>query len=178
MSFFILVKNSVHKFDFSYLSDQKERDLDDTQVGPGREKLHRFDNNHQGAMVLAKDLMATGIKYLSENDTALTARKIMLRLNIHHVPVARNGKIAGLVSSTDIHGVEDDILLQDEKLKLIMGKTVLCVSESTPLQHIVEVFVNEYVHCLPVINEEQKMVGIITQTDVFKWMLANGKCKS
>jgi CBS-domain-containing membrane protein len=177
MSFFILIKNSIKQYDFPYLGGEEPNNVDETQVNSQRQKVHRFHKDHQGALVLAKDLMSKNVTYLTVNDSAETASKMMKKLNVHHAPIVEANKIAGIVTSTDIHGVEGDILLEDEKLKHIMSNTVLCVSEDTPLQHILEVFVNEYIHCLPVINESLSMCGIITQTDIFKWVLENRKFK-
>jgi CBS domain-containing membrane protein len=177
LSFFILIKNSVHKYDFPYLSGKEIKLVDDTLVGEGREKLYHFHKDHQGALVLARDLMSTNITYLSVSDKVSAAKKMMSQLNVHHAPVVRKNKIVGIISITDIHNMDEDILLQDEKLDNVMSNTVLCVSQDTPLQHILEVFIHEYVHCLPVVNEQQAICGIITQTDVFKWVLANEKYK-
>lgn len=177
MSFFILVKNSVQKYDFPYLGGKERKSVDETRIGEGREKLHHFDKDHQGALVLAKDLMSTNITYLGVGDKVSTAKKMMNKLNVHHAPIVEHKRIAGVVSSTDIHNMDEDILLQDEILGNIMSNTVLCVSQNTPLQHVLEVFVHEYIHCLPVINEDQSMCGIITQTDIFKWVLKNEKYK-
>ncbi len=177
MSFFILVKNSIHEHEFSYLSDKKIKPLSDTQITQGREKVHHFHKNHQGALVLAKDLMSKKIKTLTVGHKVYEAKQLMDKFNIHHIPVSEHDRICGLISSSDVQGLADDILLKDEQLEHIMTNTVLCVSEETPLQHILEVFVHEYVHSLPVVDADLYLVGIITQTDIFKWILKHEKYK-
>lgn len=174
MSFFILVQNSLHAHEFSYLK-KKKKDLDDTLVTEGREKVHHFHNDHQGATVLSRDLMTKDVALLDLNQTVKDAKQIMEKHNIHHLPLTEKQRVKGMVSASDLKDYVDDILLKDGKLKHFMTETVLCVSDETPLQHILEVFVHEYIHSLPVVDENLYLVGIITQTDIFKWMLKNRK---
>lgn len=56
-----------------------------------------------------------------------------------------------------------------------MSKTVLCSSESTPLRHIIEVFNHEQIRCLPVVDENMFVTGIITLKDILNWILENKK---
>lgn len=169
MSFFIIVKHSIKKLDFHYI--QKKPKLESTDIGEGRELIYHFQQNNQGALVNAEDLMTEKIIAIQSSDTVKDALKLMKKNQIHHLPVVEGNKVVGLVTSTDLFGMEEDQVMEKELLVNIMGQTVLCVSKDTPFEDILNVFVHERIHCLPVLNSKQDICGIITQTDVFKWML-------
>lgn len=59
------------------------------------------------------------------------------------------------------------------KIKEIMTKDVLSVKEDTPMSEVAEIISKEKIHAVPVINDENKVVGIITETDFFTKDKAN-----
>ncbi len=53
------------------------------------------------------------------------------------------------------------------KVNNIMTKDVLSVKEDMPISEIAKIISENKIHGVPVINEENKVVGIITETDFF-----------
>ena len=174
MSFFIVISKSIKEIDFHYLNDRK-RKLDDTLVTPARQKVHHFTKDKKGGLVLAEEIMHDRVITVNHNATASQASKLFKLHNIHHAPVLKDKLVVGIISAFDLYGVEDSSLLQDELISQRMSQTVLCVSRETPLQHIIEVFLHEKIHALPVVDENFFLIGMITQNDLLKWMLKNKK---
>jgi len=53
------------------------------------------------------------------------------------------------------------------KINEIMTKDVICVKEDTPILEIAEIVSGKKIHGVPVVDENDKVVGIITETDFF-----------
>ncbi|MAX66560.1 MAG: CBS domain-containing protein [Bacteriovoracaceae bacterium] len=175
MSFFILVQNGVHEHEFTYLSGHDKK-LDDTLVTPAnKKKVHRFNKEQYGGMVFAKDIMTSKVVTFNLNHSVKEALEYMHRNRIHHLPIIDESQLVGLVTINDLKKFQSHLQMGDNELKSIMTKTILCVSEMTPLKDILKVFIHESIHSLPVVNNELFLAGILTQNDIFKWMLSHKK---
>jgi CBS domain-containing protein len=53
----------------------------------------------------------------------------------------------------------------------IMTKNVLSVNEDTPVSELIRLFVEHKISSAPVMNGEQKLVGIVTKTDILGFFL-------
>ncbi|KKP79639.1 MAG: hypothetical protein A2271_03300 [Candidatus Moranbacteria bacterium RIFOXYA12_FULL_35_19] len=53
------------------------------------------------------------------------------------------------------------------KIKEIMTKEVMSVKEEAPISEIAEIMSKNKIHALPVVDDENKVLGIITETDFF-----------
>ena len=115
-------------------------------------------------------------------DMAITkAHEIMARAKIHRAPVVRSGKLIGIVTEQDILKAypssatslavwEVTSLLEKVTVKDIMVKKVTTVQEDTSIEETARIMADEGIGSLPVLRGEE-LVGIITETDVFKIML-------
>ncbi len=109
------------------------------------------------------------------------AHEIMATSKIHRVPVVRGGKLIGIVTEQDILKAypssatslavwEVTSLLEKVTVKDIMIKNVVTVQESTSIEETARIMSERNIGSLPVMRGEE-LVGIITETDVFKIML-------
>ncbi|MFA6160399.1 MAG: CBS domain-containing protein [Parcubacteria group bacterium] len=53
------------------------------------------------------------------------------------------------------------------KIKEIMSKDVISVKEDTPISEIAQIMSREKIHAVPVLDTNNKVLGIITETDFF-----------
>ena len=99
--------------------------------------------------------------------------------NINHMPIVENGKLIGIISNKDIVRLlykyvivqkRTDIAVLDEELKIIdlMTKDVLTATEDTTIVDVKDMFGKHPFHCLPVVNAEGHLVGIVTPKDLMK----------
>lgn len=115
-------------------------------------------------------------------DTPITkAHELMAREKVHRAPVVKNGKLVGIVTENDIQKAypssatslavwEVASLIENIKVKDIMIKNVKTVQESTSIEEAARVMVDNKISALPVMRG-QELVGIITETDLFRIML-------
>ncbi|OIQ16185.1 MAG: hypothetical protein BM556_16125 [Bacteriovorax sp. MedPE-SWde] len=166
--FYIVVNNNATEYHFDYLKDSPMQNrIDPTLVNgiPKESKLIE-PKFHK---VFAIDLMSKEILSLKTTDTFLDVKKILSSHSIHHIPVIDKEKLMGLITTTRLQAkgkIEDKI-----EVKELMEETVLCAHEDTPLEHILKIFINEKIHSILLLNKDLDVSGILTQNDVFKWVL-------
>lgn len=59
-------------------------------------------------------------------------------------------------------------LLKNTKIKAIMSHPVISIQSEAPFHEVPELFKNNDIRHLPVIDEEDKLVGLITRTDLYQ----------
>lgn len=109
------------------------------------------------------------------------AINLMKRESIRRTPVVKNGKLIGIVSDKDLlHASaspatslsvwELNYLLSKITVKDVMTKEVLTVTEDTVIEEAARIMADNKIGGLPVMRDG-KVVGIITETDLFKIFL-------
>ncbi len=104
----------------------------------------------------------------------------MKKEHIRRMPVIdKNGKLVGIVSDKDLLRAspspatslsvwEITYLLSKLKVGDVMTRQVITVVESTPIEDTARIMADNKIGGLPVVNEAGAVVGIITETDIFK----------
>ena len=121
------------------------------------------------------------------------AAKLMKRRSIRRLPVVENGSLVGIISDRDIMRVapspattlskfEIMSLLDKITVSEIMAKDVVSLPDTATIEEAALVMYNEKLSGLPVVSSMGAVVGIITETDVFKTFvdvmgLADGKTR-
>lgn len=109
------------------------------------------------------------------------ALNLMKRERIRRTPVVKDGKLVGIVSDKDLLNAspspatslsvwEMNYLLSKITVKDVMTKNVMTVTEDTPIEEAARIMADNKIGGLPVVRAEQ-IVGIITETDLFKIFL-------
>ena len=115
--------------------------------------------------------------------TLLQCRKLFKEHKINRLPVVdANNIVVGLISSSDVRsfapskstGLEIIELLEimsETKVRDVMVVDPVTISFKSTIEQAAQKMINRHVACLPVVNDEDKLVGIITGWDVFKALL-------
>ena len=134
-------------------------------------------------MLLVADVMTTKLITLTTHDTLKTAREIMQKARIRHLPIiSRSGSFVGLLSQRDLlratvshfADVEPDVREQIESgipVSEVMEVEVLTVPPDMPLPRAGELLLAHKFGCLPVLDRGQ-LLGILTEADFVKLCLA------
>ncbi len=115
-----------------------------------------------------KDVMNLEPHLLYEEDTVLSASKYMKEERVRNLPVVnKKKKLVGLITLREIIETvfqnPDKILVKDAMIKHITS-----VKPDIPLKGAIEVMlVNKY-GCLPVIDNENTLLGFVTEFDLLK----------
>jgi acetoin utilization protein AcuB len=106
------------------------------------------------------------------------AWEIMKRRKIHHLPVVRGGRLLGMLSDRDVllrahPGPQDEPLITTRDLvAAAMTPAPYVCGPSTHIDELVHTMTEKHIHAIPVVGEEDKLVGLVTATDLLLLLLS------
>jgi CBS domain-containing membrane protein len=131
-------------------------------------------------MAEVRDIMTRTVTTLAPEDDLVKADAIMHKGRVRHLPVVREDKLVGLISHRDLLRAQIEALAaatSSETTKLIalpagerMMTNVITVTPDTSVHNAARAMLENKVGCLPVV-EDEKLVGIVTESDFVKWSL-------
>ena len=93
---------------------------------------------------------------------------LMRSRRIHHLPVVEDDRVVGIVAERDLLLAAANFGSAEVPVREIMHSPAICVSENAQLKQAARLLVVEHIGSLPVLNARKALVGIITETDIFK----------
>jgi CBS domain-containing protein len=152
-------------------------------------------NSHMRSSVgfdmLVEDVMTTNVITVGKFENVLAVADILASRNISGIPVVdKQGKAIGIITQADILsvvGVRKDHTFKD-LLKHMLGEPfperkmgdivgdimtspVLTTSPQTNIAEVVRIMDEKKIRRLLVVDEEKKLVGIISRADILKAVL-------
>lgn len=87
---------------------------------------------------------------------------------IHHLPVVEGGRVVGIVAERDLLLAAANFGSAEVPVADIMRGPPVCVAAEAQLKQAARLLVIKHIGSLPVLNRRKELVGIITETDIFK----------
>ena len=130
-----------------------------------------------------KEVMVKEVATLDINDELSLANDIMRLGRIRHLPVVDGIRLVGILSERDLFrsslaqalgygGQASRDLMKTLRIKDIMVQGVATTSPETNLCDAVKIMMHKKIGCLPVV-EDDRLVGLITETDIMVQFLKN-----
>ncbi len=127
-------------------------------------------------------IMSTPVITVAPDDTMKKVQDIFRMNNIHHIPVAVNGKVVGIISKSDylrlLHGFTlfkteksteyNDAIMRSLLVDEVMTKQVATLEPEDTLEIAAGFFRENLFHALPVVSKG-RLVGIITTFDLINY---------
>jgi acetoin utilization protein AcuB len=130
--------------------------------------------------MLVKGWMSTQVITIREDSAMTKAPIIMKQKRIRTLPVVdKNGRLVGIVTDRDLKDAspskatslnvyELNFLISKLKIKDIMSQNLVIVRPDETIEFAATLMLDNKISCLPVMNQDDSLVGIITQTDIFR----------
>ncbi|WP_300920436.1 CBS and ACT domain-containing protein [uncultured Dubosiella sp.] len=133
-------------------------------------------------MFKVKDFMTTDVITCEPDEKITKVIDLMNSKKIHRLPVVDpDGKLLGIItegmiagannSATSLSIFELNYLLSKTDVKTVMIKNVISIDENELMEAAAQKMLQHDIGCLPVVNGSKKVVGILTQNDIFKSFL-------
>jgi CBS domain-containing membrane protein len=135
------------------------------------------------------DIMTKDVLYLTEEDNLSQIGQTMERFSLRHLPVVDGGRLIGLLTHRDVlrlavSELADNDQVRNERQKRLVENTFVAkvmtrrpvtVFPDTPIVEAAEVLVESKFGCLPVVDAHGNLVGIVTEHDFLKLLVATLK---
>lgn len=117
---------------------------------------------------------------LTLSDDLQKAEKLFEKHKIRHIPIVSNETLLGILSFTDLMRISYAELSEDDSdtvdslvfnmfsIEQVMIKDVFTVNSKTSIKQVAAILAEKEFHALPVVDND-KLVGIVTTTDVLKY---------
>jgi acetoin utilization protein AcuB len=133
--------------------------------------------------MLVKNWMSAAVVTVGPNTSLYDAARLMQERHIRILPVMKNEKLVGVVTDRDIQRASASnattlavhellYLISKLKVKEIMQKGPITVPFDYTIDEAAEVMALNKVTGVPVVDHEQRLVGVITQTDISKTLVS------
>lgn len=128
--------------------------------------------------IMKKDLWTIDV----HQNTLEEAKSIMEEKHIRHLPVVKGEQLVGILSLTDIHRISfganynqaeevDASIFKRLKIEQVMKSNPSTINAQTTIKEVAEILAKEDFHALPVIDESNKLEGIVTTTDLVNYLI-------
>lgn len=115
---------------------------------------------------------------VSPDDSLVTIQEILKENRFHHIPVIHKHKLVGIISKTDFFKASLDISaagqvideksLSERKVSQYMTEKMVKIQAKERVDVAALLFKENRFHCLPIVNDENELEGILTPFDIIK----------
>lgn len=132
--------------------------------------------------IKVRDWMTESIISVGPDTPIAKAHQIMKMNKIRRLPVLKNERLVGIVTIGDIREAtpsdattlsiwELNYLWAQLLVDNVMSQKVLTITADEPLINAARIMLENKISGLPVVEEDGKVVGIITESDVFRMLV-------
>lgn len=132
---------------------------------------------------LVSQIMSKPVEALKQGAKLSEARRGLAMSPFHHLPVLDDqARVVGIVSAVDLLRVsleaydvdpekQDFVLDRQFKLSEVMKKEVVTVKVSDTIREAANRLSPGTFHALPVLDAEERLVGMVTSTDLIDYLI-------
>jgi len=119
-----------------------------------------------------KSLMTPKVFGLSPSEKTVEALNLMIKKNIGAVPILQKGKLYGIITERDIvREITGSFDYLNKPLSKTGKKPVVTVAPDTEVWEAFTIMLKNNIRRLPVVTKSGRLMGIITERDLFKWVV-------
>lgn len=126
-------------------------------------------------------LMTKAVLWVDVSSPVSEALRVFKGYPVHHMPVVREGTLVGMLSSADIMKLDGFLpnnvtsiggyLDQKFTIEDLMSRPAISIESHRPVEDAARLMVVHAIHSLPVVNDQNHLLGIITTTDLMQALL-------
>jgi CBS domain-containing protein len=128
---------------------------------------------------LVKHWMTRDVITITPDTSLSEAHRLMTEKRIRRLPVVDHGKLVGLITLGDVRSAEPSAastlsvwemnnLLAKLTVAEIMTREPVTINQEATISTVAEIMLEKKFSGLPVVDEQGQLVGIITESDIFR----------
>lgn len=122
-----------------------------------------------------RDIMTTNVLTIPADSMVREVLEMFDNNRIHHIPVTGNdGEIVGMLSEKDIQGYmklrKTFNVARHLKVSEIMTAPIFSYYDTVDIKKAAQAMNDNHLHAILVVNQSEKMVGILTSTDILRYV--------
>jgi acetoin utilization protein AcuB len=129
--------------------------------------------------MIVDDIMSTAVVTVEMDDSLKIVNDIFDKTTFHHILVIDSNKLVGVISDRDLlksispnigtvrETVKDTATL-NKKAHQIMTRNPITLLSNSEIYDAIKIFNNQTVSCIPIVDDDDKPVGIVSWRDIFK----------
>ncbi len=130
----------------------------------------------QISKILVSDIMIKDPLYTFPNEKISATELLMIRKNIGGLPIVKdrkNKQLVGIITQRDIRLARFAMSLDSPNttVKDLMTPEPFVVNENDTLIYVLEIMFNKRVQRLPVVDENNNLIGLVMQKEILKTLL-------
>ncbi|HTE15459.1 MAG TPA: CBS domain-containing protein [Burkholderiales bacterium] len=119
--------------------------------------------------MLVRDCMSTHPIVIHAHDDYKSAFDVMEHHTLRHLPVLdKHGHLVGILAERDLLLAATHYLHCAIEVEDVMRRDVVTATPDMPLDEAALLMANHHIGGLPVVNGDDTVVGIITESDIFR----------
>ncbi len=120
-----------------------------------------------------EDWMTEHVSFVDPGTELSRAETIMDLENIEQVPIVDDNRVVGMLTKNDIDQFRSRFGTGNNENRLVpakfaMSENVISVHPDDLIQEVCGLFHNARIDAAPVVDDENKLVGIITKVDIYE----------
>lgn len=143
---------------------------------PYNQTLARRSQRFEQA-VFAKEIMQTRIQTVKLSDYLEQVLDFIVNHDLEYLPVLdQANKLAGLITFREVlQSIARKQAPNEVQVQEVMPRQVLTATGNTTLHELSRVMVMEHIDCVPIVDNAQKLVGMITTADMMQCVVNHSK---
>ncbi len=114
---------------------------------------------------LVRDWMSRDVISTDQSMLSAEAEKLMSAQAIRRLPVLESGRLTGIITLSDIRSAQAAAHLV---VAQIMTPNPIVVSQNVTVGEAAQLMLEHRISGLPVVDAQSRLVGIITESDIFR----------
>ena len=115
------------------------------------------------------DLMSTAVLSVKESELLPAADETMKMADVRHLPVVdRHAHVVGVLSNRDVMAALGAHGRKPKRVAEVMTRKVLTIHPNKLAREAAALMLQYKIGSLPVVDDEQQLVGVITETDLLR----------
>jgi acetoin utilization protein AcuB len=154
--------------------------ISDSTQTPLNKQLQQYQqeqtaNQERQPAIFADQIMTQPAIAINEHENIFNATQLLKQQRFHHLPVTNKQLIVtGMITDRDIMRFSINHAAANQRatqIKHIMSPKVITAGTQTEIRSIAEVMSNQRISAMPITDQNNKLIGIISSTDILRTLV-------